>query len=54
MQLIDGFIKEDPETVSTVNKKAVYSIILFICLCIMIYIMFRIAIAAAKYMFSLF
>ncbi len=54
MQLIDGFIKEDPETVSTVNKKATYSIILFICLCIMIYIMFRLAIAAAKYLFSLF
>ena len=54
MQLIDGFVKEDPEIVSTVNKKATYSIILFVCLCVMIYIMFRLAIAAAKYMFSLF
>ncbi len=53
MQLIEGFVNEDPHTVSTVNKKATYSIILFVCLCIMVYIMFRLAIAAAKYMFSM-
>ena len=54
MQLIEGFVEEDPVIVTTVKKKATYSVILFICLCIMIYIMFRLAIAAAKYMFSLF
>ena len=54
MQLIEGFVEEDPVIVNTVKKKATYSVILFICLCIMIYIMFRLAIAAAKYMISLF
>lgn len=54
MSLIRGFVEGDEETIKTVNRKAVYSIILFICLCILIYFMVKVVIWAGQFLFSFF
>ena len=54
MNLIRGFVEGDEETIKTVNRKAAYSIILFVCLCILIYFMVKVVIWAGQFLFSLF
>ncbi len=54
MQLIRGFVEGEPETINAVNRKAAYSIVLFISLCIMIYFMVKLVIWAGQQVFSLF
>lgn len=54
MSLIRGFVEGDEETIKTVNRKAFYSIILFICLCILIYFMVKVVIWAGQFLFSFF
>ena len=54
MSLIRGFVEGDEETIKTVNRKAAYSIILFVCLCILIYFMVKVVIWAGQFLFSLF
>jgi hypothetical protein len=54
MTLIRGFVEGDQEIIHTVNRKAGYSLAIFIGLCILLIIMIRIVIWAAQYMFSLF
>lgn len=54
MNLIRGFVEGDEETIRTVNRKATYSIILFACLCILLYFMVKVVIWAGQYVLSLF
>ena len=54
MTLIRGFVEGDQEIIHTVNKKAGVSIIVFVLLCALLYLMVRLVIWAAQYMFSLF
>ena len=54
MSLIRGFVEGDEETIKTVNRKAAYSIILFVCLCILIYFMVKVVIWAGQFLISLF
>ena len=54
MALIRGFVEGDEEVIRTVNRKAGYSVAIFIILCILLFLMIRVVIWAAKYMFSLF
>lgn len=54
MQLIRGFVEGEPETINAVNRKAAYSIVLFISLCIMVYFMVKLVIWAGQQVFSLF
>ena len=54
MALIKGFVEGDEEIIKTVNRKAAYSVVIFICLCILIYIMVKIVIWAGQYVISLF
>ncbi len=54
MSLIRGFVEGDEETIKTVNRKAAYSIILFVSLCILIYFMVKVVIWAGQFLFSLF
>ena len=54
MQLIRGFVEGEPETINAVNRKAAYSIVLFISLCIMIYFMVKLVIWAGQQVLSLF
>ena len=54
MNLIRGFVEGDEETIRTVNRKATYSIILFVCLCILLYFMVKVVIWAGQYVLSLF
>lgn len=54
MQLIRGFVEGEPETINAVNRKAAYSIVLFISLCIMIYFMVKLVIWVGQQVFSLF
>lgn len=54
MQLIRGFVEGEPETINAVNRKAAYSIVLFISLCIMDYFMVKLVIWAGQQVFSLF
>ena len=54
MTLIRGFVEGDQKIIHTVNRKAGYSLAIFIGLCILLIIMIRIVIWAAQYMFSLF
>ena len=54
MNLIRGFVEGDEETIRTVNRKAIYSIILFVCLCILLYFMVKVVIWAGQYVLSLF
>ncbi|MBR1401097.1 MAG: DUF4112 domain-containing protein [Prevotella sp.] len=54
MQLIRGFVEGEPETINAVNRKATYSIVLFVSLCIMIYFMVKLVIWAGQQIFSLF
>ena len=54
MTLIRGFVEGDHEIIHTVNKKAGVSIIVFVLLCALLYLMIRLVIWAAQYMFSLF
>ena len=39
MQLIDGFINDDKEIIRAVNKKAVYSVIMIVVFCVLIWLM---------------
>lgn len=39
MQLIDGFIRDDKEIIRSVNKKAMYSVIMIVVFCILIFLM---------------
>ena len=41
MSLIKGFVEGDETIIKTVNRKAAWSVVIFICLCILIYLMFR-------------
>lgn len=52
MDLIRGFVEGDQNIIRTVNRKAGYSVAVFIILCLLLYVMFRIVVWAAKYMFS--
>ena len=52
MHLIRGFVEGDQQTIKTVNRKATYSIILFVCLCIMIYFMVKLVIWAGQLIIS--
>ena len=54
MSLIKGFVEGDEEIIKTVNRKAIYSILIFVCLCILIYIMIKIVIWAGQFVYSLF
>jgi len=54
MSLIRGFVEGDEETIRTVNRKANYSIILFVCLCILLYLMVKLVIWAGQFLLSLF
>ena len=54
MSLIRGFVEGDEETIKTVNRKAAYSIILFVCLCILLYLMVKLVIWAGQFLLSLF
>ena len=54
MSLIKGFVEGDETIIKTVNRKAAYSIILFVCLCILIYFMVKVVIWAGQFLFSLF
>ena len=54
MSLIKGFVEGDEEIIKTVNRKAAYSVVIFICLCILIYFMIKIVIWAGQYVISLF
>lgn len=54
MALIKGFVEGDEEIIKTVNRKAAYSVVIFICLCILIYIMVKIVIWAGQFVISLF
>ena len=52
MHLIRGFVEGDQQTIKAVNRKATYSIILFVCLCIMIYFMVKLVIWAGQLIIS--
>ncbi|MBR7017458.1 MAG: DUF4112 domain-containing protein [Prevotella sp.] len=54
MSLIKGFVEGDEEIIKTVNRKAAYSVVIFICLCILIYFMIKIVIWAGQFVISLF
>lgn len=54
MALIRGFVEGDQEIIHTVNKKAGVSVVIFVLLCALLFLMIRIVIWAAQYMFSLF
>ena len=54
MALIKGFVEGDEEIIKTVNRKAAYSVVIFICLCILIYFMIKIVIWAGQFVISLF
>lgn len=54
MALIRGFVEGDETVINAVNRKAVFSIVLFVSLCVMIYFMVRLVIWAAQYMINLF
>ena len=54
MALIRGFVEGDQEIIHTVNKKAGVSVVIFVLLCALLFLMIRLVIWAAQYMFSLF
>ena len=54
MSLIRGFVEGDEQVIHDVNRKAGVSVVIFIILCILLFLMIRVVIWAAKYMFSLF
>ena len=54
MSLIRGFVEGDEQVIHDVNRKAGVSVVIFIILCILLFLMIRLVIWAAKYMFSLF
>ena len=54
MSLIRGFVEGDEQVIRDVNRKAGYSVVIFIILCILLFLMIRLVIWAAQYMFSLF
>ena len=54
MDLIRGFVEGNEEIIHTVNRKAGYSVAIFIVLCLLLFLMIRLVIWAAKYMFSIF
>ena len=54
MALIRGFVEGDEQVIREVNRKAGVSIIVFVLLCALLYLMIRLVIWAAQYMFSFF
>lgn len=54
MRLITGFVNDDKEVVEEVNKKAVWSAIFIVILCVLIYFMVKWAIALGNWIVSLF
>ena len=54
MALIKGFVEGDEEIIKTVNRKAAYSVVIFICLCILIYFMIKVVIWSGQFVISLF
>ena len=54
MSLIKGFVDGDEAIIKTVNKKAAWSVVIFICLCVLIYLMFRLLFWLGEQVISIF
>ncbi len=54
MALIDGFVDGDEQVVTTVKRKAAGSAVVFLLLCVLLYVMIRIVIWAGQQVISLF
>ncbi len=54
MGLIKGFVEGDETTIRTVNRKATWSVVIFFCLCFLIFLMVRLIIWLGEQVFSLF
>lgn len=52
MKLITGFVNDDKKVVEEVNKKAVWSAILIVILCVLIYFMVKLAIWCGQWIAS--
>lgn len=54
MSLIKGFVEGDETVIKTVNRKAAWSVVIFVCLCILIYLMFRLLYWLGEQVVSIF
>lgn len=54
MALIKGFVDGDETIIKTVNKKAAWSVAIFVCLCVLIYLMFRLLFWLGEQVISIF
>jgi len=52
MGLIKGFVEGDDQTIHTVRRKATWSIVLFFCLCFLIYLMVQLIIWVGQLLFQ--
>ena len=54
LKLITGYIEDDKEIISKVRKKAFATAVFIAIICFLIYLMVLLAMAVAKFVFSLF
>ena len=50
----DTYYTSDEAIIKTVNKKAAWSVVIFICLCVLIYLMFRLLFWLGEQVISFF